>query len=325
MANIRDIARESGLSIGTISRYINSTGYVSEESAKKIQTVINAMNYTPNQHARALFNSKSKIIGLVFPSLINPYFSELATSFEHLLQEKGYVIILCNTEDSREKELQALELLKGFRVEGIILGRSQCKNELNKINIPMISYESTVENNNIITVSADNYKGGSQAFEHLYEKGCRKLLHIKGPTSFEATQLRYEGFIDSANKKGIKPEIINFDIDFDLENKNYIDSVLDNYDMKKYDGIFVFNDIVAAQMLRYLNERHIRVPEDIKLLGFDNSYICDLLSPRLSTIEQPIISIAERCIELLFEIIDGKKVYEKEHLITTRIIQRETT
>ncbi len=322
MSNIREIAKKADIGIATVSRYLNDTGYVSEEAREKIQKVIEETNYTPNALARAVFTKNSKTIGLMVPNISNPFFNQMASIIEEYAKNKGFTIFLCNTDDDKEKEKNYLEVLQSNRVAGIIANRSQCKEEYININIPVVAFENHILDT-IITISSDNYNGGKMAFDHLYNKGCRKIMHIKGPKSFEATELRYEGFLDAAKDKDIEVGFIEFQSDFQVKmleaNISSVKSIGD------YDGIFVFNDIAAATVMRALKKRGYRVPEDIKIIGFDNSYIGELLYPSLTTINQPIQELGNTLIELLIKLIEGESVTVKDYIMGVRLIERETT
>ena len=322
MPNIREIAKITGLSIATVSRYINNSGYVSSESGKKIQAAVDELNYTPNALARAMFTKKSKTIGLMVPNISNPFFNQMAGIIEEYAQKSGYNIFLCNTEDKREKEMEYLGVLQRHRVSGIISVRSHCKNEYTNISIPVIAFENHISDN-IVTVSSDNYKGGMLAFDYLYSIGCRKLLHIKGPEDFEATELRYKGFSDAAAKKNIKIDSMEFQSDFNVK---MLEADIDTMkNLNEYDGIFVFNDIAAATVMRALNKRGISIPEDIKIIGFDNSFIGQLLYPSLTTISQPIDEIGKIIMEILISQMNKEKVIIKDYILDVHLIERETT
>lgn len=322
MVSIRDIAEYSGLSIGTISRYINKSGYVSDKSGKIIENAIRELDYVPNEHARAIFRNESKLIGVIVSSLSNPFFSELTMYFEKKAQEYGYGIILFTTDDNPVKERDAIISLKGYRVSGIITTRTQIADELESLKIPVISFEGG-DNSNLISVSADNYTGGQMAFNHLYEIGCKNMLLIKGPNKFHATEMRAKGFLNSAIGKDVNVETFDFTSDFNL-NYNF-EKIIKNFEIKGYDGIFAFNDIAATILLSHLQGLGIRVPEDIKLIGFDNSFISELVTPKLTTINQSALEISNKCIELLMNIIKGKDVELCEHLLPVKLIKRKST
>lgn len=320
---MKDISKITGLSSGTISRYINNNGYVSKESAKKIQSAIDELNYIPNEHARVLYSKSTKVIGLIVPSLVNPFFAQMATVLESILNKNGYSIILYNTNDDMDEEINALKMLQGFRVDGIITGRSQNKELLKKLNIPVVSFESEI-GDNVVNITANNFLGGEIAFKTLYERGCRNLLHIRGPKIFEATEKRYEGFISQAkNHSDAIVDVISISEDYSTDFN--IDKILDDINLKKYDGIFVFNDIAAASTMSYILKKGFKVPEDIQILGFDNSYIAELLNPKLSSVEQPVKEIAKECVKVLLKLINKEEVKEKTIRIKTNVVLREST
>ncbi|WP_353095996.1 LacI family DNA-binding transcriptional regulator [Tissierella praeacuta] len=322
MPNIREIAKRAGVGIATVSRYINNTGYVSEEVKLKIQKEIDDSGYTPNALARAIFTKNSKTLGLMIPNITNPFFNQMATVIEEHANRYGYTLFLCNTEDNKEKEMEYLDILKSHRVAGIIASRTMCKDEYLNIQIPVVSFENRISPE-IPTISSNNYSGGKMAFRHLYDRGCRKILHIKGPKVFDATEMRCKGFVDAAKKEKVEVDVIGFESDFHVK---MLDKDLNNIkDIEKYDGIFVFNDIAAAIVMKYLKERDIRIPEDIQIIGFDNSFICELLQPSLTTIQQPIEELGFLVVEFLINLINDEDVIIKNHLLETKLIQREST
>ena len=316
------LRKKTGLSISTISRYINSSGYVSEESAQLIQKVIAELDYIPNRNAQAIFNKKSGSIGLVIPSLVNPFFAEMATIIGNNIQDDGFGCVLCFTEDDPGKEEAALDLLKGYRVDGIIIARGCNVEKIRKLTIPVVSFETRIAED-IITISADNYHGGRIAFEHLHEQGCRHILHIKGPNRFAATEDRCRGFQDAAGDRGVSVDVLPLNTDYLLEED--FDAELDQLDFSKYDGIFVFNDINCIYVINYLMRKGFSIPGDIQVIGFDNSYLSSVNLPRLTTIEQSPREIAGTTYSCLVDLMKGQCESTKDRLVPVKLIKRETT
>lgn len=322
MASFRDIAKKTGLSISTISRYINSSGYVSKESSERIRKVIEELDYVPNRNAQAIFNKKSGSIGLVIPSFVNPFFSQLATIIGNMIQDDGFGCVLCFTEDNPEKEKNALDLLNGYRVDGIIIARSCNVEKARKLSIPVVSFETKISDE-VITVSADNYQGGLLAFEHLFENGCRKLLYIRGPKEFIAIEDRGRGFMDGAESKGMEADILQLDTDYLLDGD--FDHELGQIDFAKYDGIFVFNDINCLYVINYLMRRGISIPKDIQVIGFDNAYFSKMNIPRLTTIEQSANDTARVIYDCLKGLMENNAQPIKDRILPVRLIKGETT
>lgn len=322
MANIRDIAKRSGVSIATVSRYLNGTERVSEEAGKKIQREIDKSGYIPNALAKAIFTKKSEIIALMIPNIVNPFFNQLATIIENHCHERGYTLMLCNTDDNPVKERKYLEVLKAHRVAGIIASRPKSPEEYKNINIPVISFENKISES-IITVSSDNYGGGRKAFEHLYNNGCRKILHIKGPSGFEATEERCQGFIDGAKEKNLDIDIVQLETDFNVEMLGKDLKSIENID--KYQGIFVFNDMAGAVVMKSLRYKKVEVPKDVQIIGFDDSFIGEILSVPLTTIRQSIEEIGRIIAEKLIGEIEGEVVSKENIIVETKLIKREST
>lgn len=322
MSNIREIAERAGVSIATVSRYLNGSGYVSDESKLKIQKEIDKSGYIPNALAKAVFTKSFKTIALMIPNITNPFFNQMAAVIEEYANKMGYTLFLCNTEDNKKKEAEYLEVLKGYRVAGIIATRSQYKKGYMNIQIPVVSFENHISPS-IITVSSDNYNGGRMAFDHLYKKGCRNILHIRGPKTFEATELRYKGFLNAAKEKGIEVDIVEFETDFHV--RMLEDSLSNIKNIDNYDGIFVFNDIAAAMVMKHLKSKGIDIPNEIQVIGFDDSFIGELLHPSLTTIRQPVKDLGSLAVKLLVQQINEEKVPVKDYYIETRLIERETT
>ncbi len=323
MANIREIAKRAGIGIATVSRYFNNSGYVSEESRRKIKKVVDELDYTPNALARAIFTKDTKIIGLLIPNITNPFFNQMVAELETIFIEQGYTIIFFNTNDDPEKERVHLATLKSYRVAGIVAMRTMIPKEYVNIDIPVVAFENKISEDGI-TISSDNYKGGELAFEHLYDGGCRKILHIQGPETFVATTDRLNGFLDAASKrKDARVDVVKLDTDFHIKLLKTIIANIKN--IKDYDGIFIFNDISAAVVMKYLFDLHILIPLDIQIVAFDNSFIGELLQPTLTTISQPMAELSHLTAELLIKQIKGEKIKQREYFLETKLIKRNTT
>jgi LacI family transcriptional regulator len=322
MTNMREIAKEAGVGIATVSRYINNTGYVSLESKMKIEKVIKKLNYQPNELARAIFTKNTKTFGLLVPNISNPFFNEMALVIEEHANRLGYTIFLCNTNDDEKKEQDYISVLNGHRVAGIITIRSQCRKEYTDLDIPVVSFENFISEHTV-TVSSNNYNGGVLAFNELFESGCKNIAHIKGPEYYEAANERCRGFLAAAREKNLDIDIIQFDTDFQRKMLEAHIKKLQN--IEKYDGVFVFNDIAAASVIRYFQKRNIQVPKQVKVIGFDNSYIGEFLYPALTTINQPVDKLGKTLVESLMKLINGEKIEEKKIVIETELIVREST
>ena len=322
MATIRDIAKHTGLSISTISRYTNNSGYVSDKNCQIIQCAIDELNYVPNKHAQCLFKKLTHTVGLVFPNLLNPFFAQISTILGQMLQDNGFTSILCLTEDDPQKELNALELLSGYRVDGMVIFRAMNKKEISELDFPVISFETYISPATV-QVTADNYGGGRLAFQHLYDQGCRQLLSLVGPVTFEASRERNKGFTDLAREKRVVVDVIEISCDYALRQDYYAE--LHEINFNKYDGVFVFNAMACTLLVSYLSEIGIRIPEDLRVMGFDYTHIMPFMSPRLTTIDQPVEQISQTCFSRLMDEINGVQNDQSKVVLPVALVQGETT
>ena len=340
MATLKDVARETGLTVTTVSRVLNNRGYISEETREKVYAAMKKLNYRPNEVARSLSKKSTNTIGVIVPHIRHPYFSELISNLENEASKRGYKMILCNSQEKENKEREYLEMCTSNRVAGIVLcSAGVAVEEFQGSNIPLITIERYMENGTA-SVECDNRQGGKLAAEHLIACGCKNLLHISGvyETAMPADD-RALGFIEVCEKAGVSHwEVATNTYQYNnLEYHDFLEEVLkENYDVdntaendencgkSRIDGIFASSDLIAAQVLQVCSKLGIRVPEDIKLVGFDDVNISSLTTPRITTIHQPIKEIAELTLELLINAQDGKTV-AKRSLLPVSLVKREST
>lgn len=340
MATLKDVARETGLTVTTVSRVLNNRGYISEETREKVYEAMKKLNYRPNEVARSLSKKSTNTIGVIVPHIRHPYFSELISNLENEASKRGYKMILCNSQEKENKEREYLEMCTSNRVAGIVLcSAGVAVEEFQGSNIPLITIERYMENGTA-SVECDNRQGGKLAAEHLIACGCKNLLHISGvyETAMPADD-RALGFIEVCEKAGVSHwEVATNTYQYNnLEYHDFLEEVLkENYHVdnmvendvncgkKRIDGIFASSDLIAAQVLQVCSKLGIRVPEDIKLVGFDDVNISSLTTPRITTIHQPIKEIAELTLELLINAQDGKTV-AKRSLLPVSLVKREST
>ena len=325
MATIVDVARLAGVTPTTVSRVINNRGYISEKTKKRVQEAMDELGYQPNEIARSLTKQKSNTIGVIVPHISHPYFAKLISNLENEAAKKDYKIILCNSKEKAEKEKQYLDMCKSNRVAGIVLCSGNVEyNMINTGNIPIVLLEKNFEKGKL-GIQCDNYQGGKLATEHLIECGCKKILHLSGVIDEEMpADNREKAFIDVCSKNEIEYFIKKYDIDTynQMNYYDYIKAALN--EIEGVDGIFASSDLIAAQVIQVCNEIKIRIPEDIKLVGFDDVDISQLTTPRITTVHQPIKEMARLSIELIDAKYNNIEVNEKT-ILSIKLIIREST
>lgn len=325
MASIKDVAREAGVGLGTVSRVLNNSGPVKEETRQKVLKVIQELDYTPNEVARSFKRQSTKLVGLMIPTIRNPFFSDLAYYIEDELFKRGYKMLLCNSVTNREKEVQYLHMLKMNQVDGIITISYHDYYAHEKVDLPLVAIDRYITDQ-VPHVSSDNYSGGRLAAEKLVERGCKKLAYMGGEPRFKSSVTgRKIGFIDVATENNLPYVIFEASEDQIRHMINHDHIVSEEKVARKFveeqvdvDGVFTSSDLFALALINELEKKGKRVPEDVKVIGFDGIQTADYFKPVLSTIVQPVEKIGRYSVDVLLGVIKGEanppdKVFEVEY------------
>jgi len=314
MASIKDVARRANVGVGTVSRALNGTGYVSEETRKRVEAAAKELNYIPNELARNLFRKRTGIIGVVIPNLDNPFFSRFTKDIEVELFKRGYKTMVCNTIGISNREKEFLDMLQRNIVDGIITGAHSLENEeYLKNNKPIVSLDHDF-GSKIPMISSDHKKGGRLAAEKLIENGCKNVLQFAGYSKVNMrANDRHAEFRKVMEQNHVKVTTVEtawneFSYDY------YKDAVLKC--MKEYpdiDGVFAA-DIPAIYFLNNARENGILVPQDLKIVAYDAMSITRITYPVITAVAQDVEKLAEACVNTMMDLIAGKKVPERQIL-----------
>ncbi len=322
MASIKEVAKLAGVSPATVSRVINGTANVDREKRERVLKAISESGFTPNEVARSLFRKSSKTLGIIIPSIKNPFFTELSDAVEKTANQYGYRLILCNTNGDIQKEKTAITMLVSLNVDGIILTTSnkELRKHLEKCETPIITIDRLIaKNTSGGYIHCDNYEGGRMAAEHLIECGCKNIVCMRGLDHVSSAKERYEGYRDVCKEHGMKEQTIICDYDFNA-GLEVTEELLMRY--PDVDGIIACNDMVAISVYKVLHRKNIRVPEDIQIVGYDDIYLSKLVTPEITTVAQPIKDMGIKAARLLIKKESDSK---KEFIFSPRLIVRETT
>lgn len=322
MVTMKDVALQAKVSVATVSRVINNKGYVSEKSRRSVLESIDLLNYRPNEIARSLSNKRSKMIGILVPDIVNPFFPALARAIENIASKHGYLVTLCNTDGNMEKEKEYLNVLKQNYVDGIIITSNNLdlyKDE--ELNLPIVALDRALRNN-VSTVVTENYKGAKLAAKHLLECGCKKIAHITGTPGLSTSEERMKGFVSICNSANVDHLIkhSNFNRE-DAESATY-QLLREHPDI---DGIFTGSDVMASGVMKALYRMGYRVPHDVKVIGFDGVQLGEMLTPSLTTIEQPIDEMGTIATTLLINQMERNEITQEHVELPTKLLIRETT
>lgn len=324
-----DIAKKAGVSKATVSMVLNKRDQsISEETKEKVLKLAEELNYIPNSLARGLSTKKTGTIGIILPDITNPFFASIARAIEDAANSLGYNVIFCNTDNEIDKEVEYIKLLISKIVDGVIFiagGESSSSVEMLKINsIPFVLVDRYIDNyKDEYGVYLLNEEGVIKGVEYLYNKGNRKIVFVKGHENIEVSNERLKGYKHAMDKYGIYDKELIFKGDFNIEGGiKATEAILNKLD--KVDAIFYSNDMMALGGMKALLRRDFRIPEDIRIMGFDNIDISGIFEPELTTIGQPIYKMGKEACRLLIDIINEVDIKDKEIYFETELIIRGT-
>jgi len=305
---IKDVAKKANVSVTTVSRVLNNRGYISKETYKKVYDAIEELNYSPNQLARSLFRQKSDVIGLVIPDISHPFFCELTKYIETSLYKKNYKLMLCNTIGKSHRERDYINMLRQNKVDGIIIGSHTLDvDEYIKLKLPIVSLDMDF-GESILSVVSDHLSGGKMAAECLISNGCKNVVQIMGNREVSTpSHQRHFAFQQEMDAHKIKCRTIELkNLEFDFANYDtVIDQILNEDEV--IDGFFSV-DLIAAKFIKRAVELNFKIPEQIKVVGYDGTQMANLFSPQITTIKQPLEQLAWSIVENLIKLINGEKI-----------------
>lgn len=345
MATIKDVAERSGVTVTTVSRVLNNRGYISDKTRKKVQAVMEELDYHPNEVARALLKKHTKIIGIIVPSLLHPFFSAIISYCEYYASQKGYIIMACISNNDPKRDQECIDMLLGNRVAGIILcGRESERAQRLAGSLPAVSLERTISPQ-IPSVLCDSYQGGRMAAQRLIDAGCRHLGVIAFNTAADAhIRRRVEGFLDVCSECGTGPVVtVLREQDAELKEKTKEDNAFfryraarqsldDLYDVvirgtleqnPLLDGVFCPADMVAAHFLQVCAHMSIKVPAQMSVIGYDDVLAASLTTPQLTTVHQPIEQMCYYAVDAIFKQIDSE-VFPVQMVLPVTLTERES-
>ena len=325
MATIKDVAEVTGLSVTTVSRVLNNRGYISEETREKVYAAMKQINYQPNEVARSLSKQTTNTIGVIVPHISHPYWAEVISNLESQAYLHKCKILLFNSKEKHEKLQEYMELCASNRVAGIILCSGTVSMEdFQSLGLPIVTMERYVENGTAV-VECDNYLGGGLAAKHLIEKGCKNVMCIGGVRDNEMpADVRTTGFVDICKKYNVTYTEATTSMNQynGMEYHEGIEKLLS--DNPQIDGIFASSDVIAAQVIQVCAKMGKKIPQEIKLVGFNDVLVSKLTTPRITTIHQPMKEMAEMAVDLLMRAKNGQMVPNRTVLPVT-LVEREST
>ena len=334
-ATLKQIAKELNVSVSTVSKALNDSPEISEQTKTRIKEYAKLKNYKPNVIGLNLKNRKTKTIGVIIPNILNSFFAKVFSGIEKMADEKGYNVIMCISNESLKKEAHTLEMLSNGTIDGFILSISEEAQKLHEYNhfkeiinegVPIVMFDRIADEVDCDKVVVDDFDSALNATQHLINTGCKNIALFSSVDNLSVGKLRVEGYLQALKNNNIPVNqnlILRTDSEDDLKEK--IDKVFDN---NLIDGIFALdeNDSVAA--LRIGLKKGYKIPQNLSIIGFADGILASRrLSPSLSTLSQYGVEIGEVAASVLIKRLESKEEnlpYETV-VIKTQLREREST
>jgi len=327
--NIGAIARRAKVSTATVSRTLNRNGAVRPETAKRVWRAAEELNYFPNSHARALVSGRSRLLGLIGSDITNPFFPELVRQFESLAQQHQYDLILTSTDYQTDRMTACLRRMLERKVDGVALMTSEMDEglieELSRRGVPLVFMDVGQVGPRMSHVAMDYANGIRQAVDHVVGLGHRRIAFVSGPLSLHSARVRRDAFVDGLRRRGITPDKkLILESTHTAEGGQHATEALLRA-RPRPTAIVCSNDWTAIGALHAIDAAGLRVPEDISLVGFDDTPIASYSRPPLTTVRMSAADIGATACKALFNLIEDKKHEGALLRIPTELVVRGST
>jgi LacI family transcriptional regulator, galactose operon repressor len=330
MATIKEVAERARVSVATVSRVVNNSGYVSADLRERVEEAMYALHYKPSALARSLRRQETHTIGVLVPELNQPFFSTLTFALEKTLFASDYRTLICSSEEDTLKEAAYIDILLRQRVDGVVLvptGRSaENVNRMLQARIPVVLIDRDLPGLPINRVLTDNHGGAYAGIQHLLGLGHRQIALIGGPPHSQAMQARTEGAAQAFQEAGIEidPNMVVIDsrYEFDIGYRAAIR-------LMKYaqppTAIFALTDVIAVGVLHAAAELGLRLPDDLSVMGFDDIPLAAYVIPELTTVAQPIYEMGQTAVEILMRQLGNANSSLETVTLDTKLVVRKST
>jgi LacI family transcriptional regulator len=336
-ATLKQIAKELNVSVSTVSKALNDSPEISEQTKVRIKEYAKLKNYKPNVIGLNLKNRKTKTIGVIIPNILNSFFAKVFSGIEKVADERGYNVIMCISNESLDKEAHTMEMLSNGTIDGFVLSISEEAQKLNDYShfnsiindgTPIVMFDRTSDEVECDKVIVDDFDSGQNATQHLIDLGCRNIALVSSSNNLSVGKLRAEGYLKALeiNNIAINENIIirtESESDHDLAEK-----INELYSNNLVDGVFALEESDSVAVLKVGVKKGYKIPKDLKIIGFADGILASRrLSPSLTTVSQHGIEIGEVAVKLLIDRLesdDEHRPYETI-VIKTKLKEREST
>ncbi|WP_026174125.1 substrate-binding domain-containing protein [Effusibacillus pohliae] len=324
---IYDVARAAGVSMATVSRVLNGTAVVKEETKKKVLDAIRELGYRPNAVARGLASKKTKTIGIIVPDVSAPFVAEMVRGMEDIATMYDYQIILSNSDAQTEREIDLIGTMWEKQVDGILFMGDHLTAELLKAfeqaQLPVVLCATVDPEKRIPSVNIDNRQAAYDATRLLVEKGCKRILLLSGPAGHPVTgEPRKKGYRKALANGGLQPRILECP---DLRYESGLAVLQKELQDQLPDGIVAVSDELGVAAIHACLDAGLSVPEQVKVVAFDNTRLASMVRPELTTIAQPIYDMGAVAMRFMTKLIHDEPVEEFSVVLPHELLFRQST
>jgi len=318
---IKEVAKLSGVGIATVSRVLNNSPQISEETRKKVMKAVEELGYVPNSIGKRLQQKRSYVLAIIIPVINHPYFSRLISEIELAADKRGYSLLVASSQHRIEKEKEIIKKLAQNEADGALFVTHYEHDEKEFQNLAIVTIDRHL-GENIPIVTTNNYEATKQGVEYLLEKGCKKVAFIgTKPSQTSEVSLREKAYLDVMEEHQLNPIVINENVNHG-EEESLIDKLFANY--QDVDGVFVSGIILANLLTKKIEKLKLNMPNDIQVVSYDGEFFGDE-KPYITTMEQPLNLMAEKCVDLLIKIINKEENIDKFSKFDCRFVIGDTT
>jgi LacI family transcriptional regulator, galactose operon repressor len=332
VATVRDVARRAGVSVSTVSHVLNRTRFVSDELRERVLAAMDELDFEPNAAARMLSLKRSNALGLIVSDIRNPFFASVARGVEDVAQERGYTVVLCNSDETLVREAACLKALQNRQVDGVLLASAGVADEyvarLVQAGYPIVLVDRDLPDLEISAVVLDNKGAAYSAVRHLIERGHRRIGMLSGRDSITTTIERVAGYEHALRESGIDPDpaLVISGQSTSEGGTAATHALLDL--VPRPTAIFSGNNLMSIGALHAISSRGLSVPQDIALVGFDDFPFpwADAFRPHLTTVAQPTYELGRQAAELLVDLLNGRSQSAPQRIVLDgKLVIRESS
>jgi len=329
--NIHDIARQAGVSTATVSRVINNSGTVGEDTRLRVENVISTLNYTPNALARGLLNNRTRSIGVLTVDILNPYYATVVHSIERNLSLMGNNILLCNTGGSHQEKKRYIRTLLEKRVDGLVFVGSVYREKdgdkeilAASKSLPVVMINSIIDAEHIYCILSDDRLGIHKAVDYLAGSGRKRILFINTTSTASARlketayleRMAYHGF-DNAGSAILEtsPEQLN----------ELPGAIAAAFRTTRFDAVLASDDLFANVAVNTFHSMHVAIPDEVWVIGYNNSYLSDQTFPQLTSIDSRMTDLGKAASLILSRILDEETITERINYLDPSLVLKGTT